>query len=196
MRCFAPRVGEAFWNGAEPVEIGEFRALVPCAADQLLHACSHGLQWSWTPQTRWVSDAMTILTSHAAVDWVRFCELAKAAGMCVRLHAALVYLSDHMQAPIPAQVMGELLSASSTSGAWERREYRLLQKPCPLGEIDSVWWHVTNFRRIRRYDDAWRKKPAVIAFPEYLRAFLRGDGESSLIISLWQALRNRPTADR
>lgn len=192
VRCYAPQVADAFWTGAEPVRTGEFVALVPCATDQLLHACSHGLQWSWTPQTRWVSDSMTILSSGAALDWSRLRDLARAANMSIRIHAALQYLRDRMQAPVPDRVIEEL--SPPGSAAWEQREYTLLQKECPLGALDSLDWHVTNFRRIRRYDARWSKMPAGIAFLEYLRTFLRTGEEGGLVASVWHALRKRPAA--
>jgi hypothetical protein len=201
VRCYAPQVAAAFRSGAEPVEIGGLTALVPCAADQLLHACAHGLQWSWTPQTRWVSDAMTIFASGAPIDWRRLRELAAAARMTVRVHAALTYLRDRMEAPIPDGAMREIDRPrmqspssnvqSSNTPVWEEREYALLQKPCPLGALDSLRWHVTNFQRIRAYDDVWRNKPAGRAFLEYLQAFLRTGRIRELVASLWHAFRSR-----
>ena len=209
VRCYAPQVAASFRSGAEPVEIGGLRALVPCATDQLLHACVHGLQWSWTPQTRWVPDAMTIFASRAPIDWRRLYELAAAARMLVRVHAALSYLFDRMEAPVPESVIREFArprmaeSPSSNKGAsnrdssniavWEEREYALLQKPCPLGALDSLRWHVTNFQRIRPYDDVWSKRPSGLAFLEYLRAFLRAAGTGGLVASLWRSLRSRAT---
>jgi hypothetical protein len=216
VRCYAPQVAAAFWSGAEPVEFGGLRALVPCATDQLLHACVHGLQWSWTPQTRWVSDAMTIITSRAPIDWRRLSELAAAASMTIRVHAALSYLHDRMEAPVPENVIREFgrrqtagspsldikhtavspsssIPSANNIDVWEEREYALLQKPCPLGAVDSLSWHVTNFRRIRPYDERWRNKPAGLAFFEYLRAFLRAGSTGGLVASFWHALRSRAT---
>ena len=43
------------------------------------------------------------------------------------------------------------------AAGWERREYRLLLKPCPLGVYDSIAWHAYHFRRIRPFDDGWRR---------------------------------------
>ena len=189
VRCYAPHVAETFWNGAEPVDIGGGRALVPCATDQLFHVCAHGLQWSWTPQTRWIPDAMTIFASRAPIDWRRLYELAAAACMTVRVHAALHYLRERIDAPVPGIALS--MFARHRTAAWERSEYDLLQKPCPLGAIDSVHWHITNFRRIRPHDDAWRNKPAWLAFSEYLRAFLRAGDRGGLATSLWRALRSR-----
>lgn len=191
VRCYAPQVAEAFWNGAETAELGGLRALVPCATDQLLHACVHGLQWSWTPQTRWISDAMTILASRAPIDWRRLSELAASAGMTLRVHAALCYLRNRMEASVPEVELTTM--AKHRRPVWEKSEYDLLQKPCPLGAVDSLRWHVTNFRRIRLYDKPWRDKPAGLAFFEYLRTFLRAVGTGGLAASLWHAVRSRTT---
>jgi hypothetical protein len=189
VRCYAPHVAEAFWKDAEGVDIGGGRALVPCATDQLFHVCAHGLQWSWTPQTRWIPDAMTIFATRAPIDWRRLYELASAACMTVRIHAALHYLRARLDAPVPEGALS--MFAGHRAAAWERGEYDLLQKSCPLGAIDSVRWHITNFRRIRPHDYAWRTKSVWLAFPEYLRAFLRTGGMGELATSLWRALRCR-----
>ena len=189
VRCPSPSVAEGFWKGAEWVDLGGNRVLAPCATDQLFHVCAHGLQWSWTPQTRWISDAMTILTSEESIDWQRLQELATAAKMSVRVHAALRYLHERMEAPVPKRALDRL--AMHRPVAWERSEYELLQKPCPLGAVDSLRWHITNFRRIRPFDNAWSNKPGWIAFLEYLRIFLRATGARSFVTSLWWVLGTR-----
>jgi hypothetical protein len=193
VRCFNPQIAERFWNGLEPASVGSHPMRVPCATDQLFHVCVHGVQWSWTPQIRWIADAMVILGSGEAVDWRRLYELGAAARMTVRLYAALDYLQRRLDAAVPDDVLHQL--AQHRPEGWERREHELLQKPCPLGMIDSVRWHTSNFRRIRPYEPAWSKQLHWIGFQDYLRVFLRSGKSGSLLSSLAAEFRNRTRRD-
>jgi Uncharacterised nucleotidyltransferase len=191
VRCFNPEVAGRFWDASESVSVANRMLRIPCPTDQLFHVCAHGVQWSWTPQTRWIPDAMTILAS-GAIDWERLFELAAAARMTVRLHAAVEYLQQVLDAPVPVDLLRRL--SQHPAAAWERREHDLLQKPCPLGALDSVRWHVTNFRRIRPYDEAWSRQPVWLGLPAYLRLFLRAGGAGSLLKSLTTELKKRTAA--
>lgn len=209
VRCFHPEVAERFLSGAESGSVANRTLRIPCATDQLFHVCAHGVQWSWTPQTRWIPDAMTILlapgagagsshgsadagTARTSIDWQRLFELSVMARMTVRLHAALDYLHARLDAPIPVEILRRL--SQHPAEEWERREHQLLQKPCPLNALDSARWHATNFRRIRPYDDAWSKQPIWLGFPGYLRLFLRTRGTGPLMTSLAGEFKRRAAA--
>jgi len=174
VRCFSPSVASLFWDGARTAELLHRPILVPCPTDQLFHTCAHGLQWSWTPQIRWVPDSLTVLREPAAIDWDRLQQLAAHAAMNLRLHFALEYLRRRFDAPVPVAVIEHLRAA----GANERREYQLLQKECPLGLADRLWWHLTNFQRIRRFDDEWSRGWWGKGFTQYVALF--GGSENPL----------------
>jgi hypothetical protein len=170
LRCFSPEVGELFWTNAQTVQLFGKPVGVPCAADLLFHACAHGLQWSWTPQIRWIPDALTVMASPASpVDWQRVALLAEKAEMNVRLHRALDYLRKTFDAPVPEALLGRLATAGDQPR--ESREYELLQRPCPLGVLDRARWHIGNFRRIRKFDLEWRDGLAGVSFLQYLALF-------------------------
>jgi hypothetical protein len=198
VRCFHPEVAERFWSASESVPVANRIVRIPCATDQLFHVCAHGVQWSWTPQTRWIPDAMTILASVSvrggAINWQRLFELSVAARMTVRLHAALDYLRRRLDAPVPLESLRRF--SQHPAEEWERREHRLLQEPCPLGALDSVRWHATNFRRIRPYDEAWSKQPVWLGFPRYLRLFLRAGGTGSILTLLASEFKKRAAISR
>ncbi|MEQ1949351.1 MAG: nucleotidyltransferase family protein [Bryobacteraceae bacterium] len=166
LRCFSPEVAGLFWASTEAATLFGKQILIPSPADLLFHACAHGLQWSWTPQIRWIPDAISI--SSGPVDWERIAILAEKAEMSVRLHRGLRYLRNVFQAPIPESLLARLENAG---GAHEVREYDLLQRECPLGFADRVHWHVSNFRRIRRFDSNWRHRFGPVSFAEYLLLF-------------------------
>lgn len=186
VRCFSPEVTRLFWQSAENVPLRGGTAAVPCATDQLFHVCAHGLQWDWLPQIRWIADAVTVM--REPIDWDRICRLAAEARMRVRLARALRYLQGRFAAPVPHGIP-ERLERSTTN--WERREYRLLLKPCPLGALDSFEWHVHHFRRIRRFDAGWSKVPFWIGLPQYVETFLGARGPRELLRRLWPELKAR-----
>lgn len=169
LRCFSPRVEELFWRDAESVSVFGKPARIPCPTDLVFHACAHGLQWSWTPQIRWIPDVLTVLASP--IDWGRIEELSAEADMNYRLLRALLYLHDRFATAVPPEILKKLATAGNQER--ERREYELLQKPCPLGLGDRINWHVTNFRRIRRFDSEWRETFGAIPFIRYLILFSR-----------------------
>ena len=172
VRCFSPLVDEWFRRDAVPAELAGVRAKVPCPTDQFFHACVHGAQWNWTPQIRWIADALVILES-GPVDAARLRALAAEADMTVRLGHALDYLRWRFDARIPDCLPARLPK-------WEEREHIVLQKPCPLGVRDSVQWHWWNLRRIRQFDR--------VGLAEYLALFLHHQG-AGLLGEVWRRLR-------
>ncbi|MCX6625043.1 MAG: nucleotidyltransferase family protein, partial [Acidobacteria bacterium] len=150
VRCYSPRVHDWFWQGAVEARMLERQVRVPCATDQLFHVCAHGLQWSWTSQVRWVPDALTVLQASPAIDWDRLRDMATEAGMSIRLAYALRYLRDSFGAGAPDSFIEEL--NATPAGRWERKEFDLLQKECPLRPWDRILWHTTHFTRMRRFD--------------------------------------------
>jgi hypothetical protein len=178
-RCYSPEVTREFWECAEPVRLHDREILAPSATHLLFQVCAHGLQWDRSPKARWVADALTVL--REPVDWAKIRRMAEEGRMSCRLAAALAYLRRRFHAPVPDDLPALL---ERTAAGWERREYRLLLKPCPLGALDSLAWHGFNFRRLRPFHAAWRKRPLVVAFPQYLAAFLDTRGW----VSFWRRL--------
>ncbi len=189
VRCFSPVVRDLFWRDAEAIDLAGRPALIPCATDQLFHACAHGLQWSWEPQIRWIADALTILQSKIEIDWDRLRWLARSANMNVRIEQALEYLRRVFDAPVPAAVIASYVQQHVP--AWEEQEYEVLQKVCPLGPLDSARWHAALFWRIRRHDPQWSKQNLLSGFLDYLAVFLNLKNRRELSHELWKQWRAR-----
>ncbi len=185
-RCYSPEVTRLFWDSVETTPLGAGALTVLSPTDQLFHVCAHGLQWDWSPPIRWIADAMTVMRDP--IDWDRVVRLAEESCMRVRLASALHYLRLRFEAPVPAGVVEHL---DHGGPRWERREHRLLLKPCPLGGLDSVAWHAYNFRRLRPFDVGWRKSPLWIGFPQYLEVFLGARGLRDFFRKLWPELKIR-----
>jgi len=160
-RCYSPEVSEMFWQGSEAVELEGHAVQVPGATDQFFHTSVHAMHWEWTRNLYWMADAITALRDGEP-DWDRVAALAAKSGMRAQLAGALAALAAQFQLAIPKQVSG------ADVPAWEQREYRLMQKPCPLGLVDSIAWHRYHFRRIRQFDSRWSGIPAWTGFPQYL----------------------------
>lgn len=187
VRCYSPHVTSMFWERAVATSIEGVEVVVPCPTDQLFHVCVHGLQWDWQPSIRWIADAAVVIRD-APIDWERFCRLAAAANMRYRLWNAMRYLQSTFDIRIPDFVSNRLKAGVP---GWERREYELLLRPCPLGMLDSWWWHVTHFRRIRPYDAQWRSIPFAAGFAQYLAMFLHAGSAREFVSKLWPLLKVR-----
>lgn len=183
-RCYSPQVTEMFWRGSEIVELGGHPVRIPCPADQLFHVCVHAMHWEWTPNLYWVADALTVLRD-AELDWDRAAALAVGANMHMRFTQALAILESEFHAVVPKHLLGGKVPS------WERREYFLMQKPCPLGVFDSVAWHVYHFRRLRPFDTQWREMPAWRGFAQYLAAFLDALTWRALLAKVWAQVKLR-----
>jgi hypothetical protein len=185
VRCFAPEVTRLFWDGAEPAALSS-PEFVLSPTDQLFHVCVHALQWDWVPQIRWIADAVTIL--REPIEWERMLHLANAAWMRVRLKYALDYLRSRFEAPVPATLLQRL---ETSAPDWERHEYKLLLKPCPLGFRDTLAWHRHHFRRIREFDPAWRSTPTWRGLPQYVKEFLNAEDVPESLRKLWSEAKAR-----
>jgi hypothetical protein len=152
--CNAPQLADMFWSGAQTVHLDGLTVQVPGPTDLYFHVCVHAMHWEWTQNLYWVGDALAVI-KDSPLDWDRITALAKASQLTVRLAEALKVL-DEFVAPAPAL---------PPAPPWEYREFRLLQKPCPLNLPDRVAWHWYRFKRLRRFD-------AGLGFAEYLRTFL------------------------
>ena len=187
-QCYCPQVSEMFWGGAESVKLGSDVVKVPCPTDQLFHVCVHAMHWEWTPNLYWVADALTLLRD-AELDWDRAAALAVSADMRMRFTQALAILESEFHAVVPKVVPKHVLGGQVAS--WERREHFLMQKPCPLGVLDSIAWHVYHFRRLRPFDTQWRELPVWSGFTQYVATFLDALTLRALIAKAWAQVKLR-----
>ena len=119
----SPEVDEMLWAATETFEVEStmVRALSP--ADQVLHVCTHAVQPTWSPSSRWIVDVLTVLDAPGTrIDWARMVDVARRTNATVRLQAALVELMRYASDRIPASVMDGLqLHRRSAMGAARAR---------------------------------------------------------------------------
>ena len=183
-RCYSPQVTGMFWQGAEIGALDGQPVKFPCPTDQFFHVCVHAMHWEWTTNLYWVADALTVLRG-GEVDWDRAAALGAASNMRFHFSQALTALASRFQLAIPKRAM------DAGPPSWERSEYALMQKPCPLGLLDSFFWHRRNFQRIRPFDPQWREKPAWMGFAPYLAAFLDAPTARTMLAGLWEQIKLR-----
>jgi hypothetical protein len=167
-QCNAPRVAEMFWSGAQMAD----GLQVPNVSDLFFHVCVHAMHWEWTPNLYWFADAHVLLKS-GEVDWQRATELARAADMEYRFAMAVERLK--VEAPGLLRPNG-----------WQRREFLLLQKPCPLPLTDRAAWHLHHFRRLRPNDSEWKNQAFLFGQADYVRTFLDAPNWPATFQNLWQ----------
>ncbi len=142
--CLKPDADWDFWEGANPVKIGDIRTLSLNQTDELFHTCIHGFRWNPMPPIRWVADAMKILNSGMAVDWNRMISLAQKCHLILPLQDTLQYLVDRFDAPIQSDLFSKLeyLPVSTE----EIREYKA-QKNRPYALVPYLWAYYPRISR-------------------------------------------------
>jgi putative nucleotidyltransferase-like protein len=158
---WSPSDEDDFWSAAEPLEVGGAPTLCPCAADQLLHVCVHGV-WSNGRPVRWVADAVTLLRSAPDLDWERVVDRARARSLTLPMLDALSYLSEAFDAPVPPGVLNAL--AGSRQGLRERLAHRAWGfRSTKLRAVVTQW---DRYRRQRALPPGPTRVPS---FAAYLR---------------------------
>ncbi|MFC2100043.1 nucleotidyltransferase family protein [Candidatus Bipolaricaulota bacterium] len=108
-----------FWDRAVVIPhaaSGALRALGP--ADQVLHACVHGLKWSAMPSCRWVADVVMIVgAAGPALDWSQLVQSAREHRVDFRVGHALSYAADRFGVVVPEEVRRALFGRGASWGS-------------------------------------------------------------------------------
>ncbi len=160
-----PARDDELWRAAVPMDLAGVTTRAPCFADQLLLACVHGTPWSPLPPFRWIADAVvTIRAAGERLDWDRVAEEAERRELTVAAAAALTYLRDEFDAPVPQQLLDRL--AVAPASRHERAAFRAAGRPDgPLRTLRMAW---DRYRRLRDLDTG---APAPAGFVSFARRF-------------------------
>jgi hypothetical protein len=162
-----PGFEEGFWAAAVPFQLEGVPTRTLCPADQLLHACVHGIRWSPTPPIRWVADSIYILKgAQADIDWDRLIGLAEKCRMILAVREGFAYLRESFEAEIPDWVLRRLNGFTVTPREQRYYDYAVAPQSALLGELPVYWnWYLLTRE--------WAGKPdgirAGLGFPPYLR---------------------------
>jgi hypothetical protein len=160
-----PARDEGLWRAARPFELAGAVTRAPCAADQLLLTCVHGVPWSPMPPFRWIADAVAVIRSAGdTLDWDRLAAEAERRRLTVALGAALAYLREEFDAPVPPSLPARLESVSAPRH--ERAAFRASCEPDrPTRTLRMAW---DRYRRLRDLDTG---APAPRSFLSFARRF-------------------------
>jgi len=116
------------WQASAPFQFEDTPTRIPSAADQLLHACEHGVNpWS-RAGLQWLADCVFLIrNSNPPLDWARLVEQSRRYQLSLHTRGALIYLRNHFENSIPREVIAEL--ARSPVSLDGRIEYFLAGRP-------------------------------------------------------------------
>jgi hypothetical protein len=158
--CCWPGADSGVWRRARETMVAGRSALIPSAADQLLHVCVHGLRWSPVHSAHWVADALCIITrAGSGLAWDIVIEEARQRKLSHQMHETLSLLRREWRAGIPDHVLQRL--GGRGASVWRRLECRVKGRPrVGFGNLFLIW---CNWRRLSR-------APARPHFAAYLSA--------------------------
>lgn len=164
-RCCRASVDEGFWGRAVPLEIMGTKTRALDATDQLLLACSHGLEHTKRAVLRWVVDAVMILRSPHQIDWQRLLDFVLDERLILPTRDALALLRDAFGAPIPAGVV-ERLANGAVSWA-ERAEGERFLDEVDQSLLVATAGLYTHHRRSTRDQSGVRSAASFLRYMQY-----------------------------
>jgi hypothetical protein len=112
------------WAAARDFPVDGLATKILCPADQLLHACEHGLHPSPASTLQWLVDATFIVrNSPAPFDWERLAVQAQKVRLVLAARRTLSFIREHFEPSLPREILAALDAIPVT--ALERVEYFL-----------------------------------------------------------------------
>jgi hypothetical protein len=159
---------EEFWRGSIEAEVAGARVRILSPADQLLHVCAHGAAWNPVHPVRWAADAVKVLeTAGEGLDWGRLIAMAERGRLSLPLRDALSCLATELDAPVPADAIGEL-RAIPVSGSERRAHEATAQAPSSRRSTAMLWWFWERHRAESRSEG---RRPTPVGLVRHLQGF-------------------------
>jgi len=164
--CTGANADDDFWAAAAATQFQNTSVYVMNPTDELLNVCIHGAKWDILPPLRWVADAMKILeTSNSSLDWNRLIAQVERRRLALPLRAALHYLRDELDAPVPPETLKGLDQIRATK--LEQIDFGVVTHPRrPIGPIRRLCHYYLNY--LRQFDGAAPGRPR-FGFLNYLK---------------------------
>lgn len=160
--CLYDGADDDFWAAARTMRVGGVETRALSAADQLLHVIVHGFRRSTVAPVRWVADtAVVVRESGPDLDWVRLVEQARRRRLSRIVGAALAYVRQRFDVPIPAEPVAALQAESA--GWTERLEHWSRVRPGRAQLAAEAW---CDYQRAIGREPRWR---GPLGFPRYLQ---------------------------
>ncbi len=108
----------ALWSASLPADIAGIPVRIPSPTHHLIYVLTAAFHERTRGHLRWACDAMLLIDGNPGIDWPEFSRIVQSSGLDLPVDTMLRYLSEHLDAPVPADV----LSALDTSPRWSDRE--------------------------------------------------------------------------
>lgn len=156
---------DEWWGRARTIDLNGVDVRIPASTDLLLHVCLHGVLGASAGRLRWVPDAAAILGS-SAVDWPLLVAQARRRRVTATLGAALHYLRERQDVPVPIEAIDELLAVRRSPRA--RLAEHLSTRPLPtrqplVGDLPNTAIRYLVLTRQDPVVDAVRAVPRFLA---------------------------------
>ena len=160
---------DLFWRDAVPCTLGKLTARTLHPADQLLHACLHGVQWNEVSPVRWLADAMILI--RAGMDWRRVERQARQLERVQPVRDTILYLAK-LGLRIPASVADHWRGLEVTRFEKVEGGYRAL-RPNSRQRTKQLTWSFLRLTKNLRITRKLREAPAYMRQIHHFRAYSR-----------------------
>lgn len=160
--CPGPDADRDFWAASMEAELDAHTVRILHPADQLLHICEHGADWSPVSPIRWIPDALAVLRATPHFDWERLLSQARKRRLTLMIGGALDYLERNFGDCIPGSVLSEF--HRTRTSVFERYEYNQFRKPA------TRFLGLTQRRlcKLKRVAEGKSLASVALRFPEYM----------------------------
>jgi hypothetical protein len=108
----------ALWSRSVPAVLGGVHARAPAVSDRIALAIAHGALDAHT-HSDWLVDVNGFVR-NGRPDWRDLLDTLRARRICVPAASALSYLAQEISAPVPADILREILDAADREGLGRR----------------------------------------------------------------------------
>lgn len=151
------------WRDASTIKYNGTPVCLLSAEDQIMHICTHGVQWNVVPPIRWIPDVLAIIEAETGLSWTTLARKCQERKLTMPVRSCLRYLKLNFNAPVPDDAM-ELLFAQTVSDE-EKKIYAAYTAPLTfMNRLVKQWQLYRNIYRER----PWLAK--VLLFPAFLKA--------------------------
>ena len=182
--CCGPGMDDDFWTAATATAVDGAPTKVLCPADQLFHACVHGVAWNPVPPLRWIADAMLILRATPDLAWDRLVQQARRRRLVLPLLSGIAFLRDVLDAPVPDGTLAALRALPVSS--LEQLEFRTRARPWGrFGALPRLFCHHLRLRENPGHPRG------LLGFPRYLQRLYGLPHLRDLPPELWKRFRQK-----
>ena len=173
----------AFWDDTVSFSFGSQTARTMSASAHLMHACLHGLDWSYVAPVRWAADAAVLINTYADnIDWDGIIRTTERHRLTVQLRSQLQYLQSVLNIDIPRHVLKTLDTAKRWR--WEKIESRFAsQPPNMFTKLIGFWLLHHRYHPSSAY---WRK---LLKFPKFLIDMLNIQSANDIFPTFFRKLK-------